>query len=196
MCKEIIKANYISLKELLSPIEKSMEDLSKELGKKNPKLMLEGENILLSPHAAGLLSDGLTHVIRNSIDHGISKEQNSPEIHLKAYFDNEAHQVKFTYYDNGQGINIPKIRKKGLENGWINENTPEEKVAELIFRAGFSSREEVSKTSGRGVGMDSFLNGVRELHGDVYLNLAKSDENMMTRHFSLEFFIDGQYSCS
>ena len=142
---------------------------------KDISLIIQGGETELDKTVVDKLNDPLVHLIRNSIDHGIeSKEQRiahgKPEkgtILLNAYHDSGNIVIEIT--DDGQGLNREKILNKAIENGVIQENVvlTDREVHQLIFAPGFSTAEEVTDLSGRGVGMDVVNRNIESLRGHI-----------------------------
>ncbi len=140
-----------------------VRDMSKKVNKKI-NLKIEGNEVELDRSIIEIISDPLTHLIRNSVDHGIetpeerAKAGKEPEgtIYLRAY--QERGQANIEIQDDGRGIDPEKIRAKAIEKGILTQEeatamNPRELI-NLVFRPGFSTAEAVSDISGRGVGMD------------------------------------------
>ncbi len=153
-----------------------VRDLAKSLGKEID-IQLEGRDVELDKTIIEAIGDPLTHLVRNSADHGIetpevrSRAGKDPKgtIVLKAY--HEAGQVIIEIVDDGAGIDGARLVAKALERGLITEEqsrlmSEKEKIA-LIFMPGFSTAEKVSDVSGRGVGMDVVKTNLDSLGGQV-----------------------------
>ncbi len=153
-----------------------VRDLAKSLGKEID-IQLEGRDVELDKTIIEAIGDPLTHLVRNSADHGIetpevrSRAGKDPKgtIVLKAY--HEAGQVIIEIVDDGAGIDGARLVVKALERGLITEEqsrlmSEKEKIA-LIFMPGFSTAEKVSDVSGRGVGMDVVKTNLDSLGGQV-----------------------------
>lgn len=153
-----------------------VRDLSRELGKKI-QLETEGAETELDKMVIDRLGDPMVHLIRNSIDHGIeSPEQREAAgknptgtIHLSAQHA-ESHVV-IRIKDDGGGLNTDRIREKAIERGLIPADVQmsDDEINNLIFEPGFSTAQEVSDISGRGVGMDVVKRSIQDLGGTVYL---------------------------
>ncbi len=160
------------VKSIFSRMPRIVRDLSKKLGK-NIRLDMSGENTEVDKTIIEQLSDPLTHMIRNSIDHGIEtpqtrKERGKPEqgrIHLSAA--SVGGRIEIVIEDDGGGINRQRVRELAIQKGLIAENaqlTPEE-IDHLIFAPGFSTAEKVTDVSGRGVGMDVVRKNIESIGG-------------------------------
>lgn len=156
-----------------------VRDMSKKVNKKI-KLLIEGNEVELDRSIIEVIGDPLTHLIRNSVDHGIEPpdervkagKEAEGTIWLRAY--QEGGQVNIEIQDDGSGIDPEKIRSKALEKGLIN---PDEAAAmsnkeliNLIFLPGFSTAEKISDISGRGVGMDVVKTNFEKFGGVIELN--------------------------
>jgi len=153
-----------------------IRDMSRDLGKQL-ELILEGKDVELDKTIMEGLGDPLTHLVRNSADHGIElpderiAKGKDPvgKIQLKAY--HESGQVNIEISDDGRGLDIKRIVAKALEKGLITqeqaEGMTEKEKANLIMLPGLSTAERVSDVSGRGVGMDVVKSNLDKLGGQV-----------------------------
>jgi two-component system, chemotaxis family, sensor kinase CheA len=151
-------------------------DIAQSTGKQI-RLETEGEETEIDKSMLELLGDPLTHLIRNAADHGIESPEvrlaaNKPEeglIHMRAF--HRSGRIVIEILDDGAGIDIARVRAKAIERGLIEPETElsDDQVRMLIFAPGFSTREEVSDLSGRGVGMDVVKRNVQQLSGTVGL---------------------------
>ncbi|EEW60887.1 chemotaxis protein CheA [Tritonibacter mobilis] len=142
---------------------------------KTAKLITEGENTEVDKTVIERLSDPLTHILRNAVDHGIEKPEDreaagknrTGEIRLSA--SHRSGSVCIEIKDNGAGINRPRVKQIAIEKGLIPENADltDAEIDNLLFLPGFSTAKEVSNLSGRGVGMDVVKNAVTALGGRI-----------------------------
>jgi two-component system chemotaxis sensor kinase CheA len=146
---------------------------------------VEGEDVELDKSIIEALADPLTHLVRNAADHGIEKPEIREKlgkrrvgtITLKAY--HESGYVNVDIMDDGRGIDRNVIKSKALEKGIIEkeelDNMTNHDVLSLILRPGFSTLEEVTDVSGRGVGMDVVNTNVGKMGGvvDIYTNVGE-----------------------
>ncbi len=144
---------------------------------KNVTLELEGEDTELDKSVVEAIKDPMTHCVRNAIDHGLETPEQrvaagkSPTgtLYLKASHDNG--QVIIVVRDDGGGIDPARIRAKAIAKGLISEETagrmPDREVLNLVFAPGFSTAEQVTEVSGRGVGMDVVRTNVERIGGTV-----------------------------
>ena len=159
-----------------SKFPRVVRDLSHGCGKQ-VRLEMEGKDTELDKSLIEAIKDPLTHLVRNSVDHGIEM----PEVRLasgkpaegvltlRAF--HEGGQVNIEICDDGAGIDPEKLKKKAMERGLISEEQAErmgEKEAmNLIFQPGFSTAQKVTNISGRGVGMDVVRTNIEKLGGVV-----------------------------
>jgi two-component system chemotaxis sensor kinase CheA len=165
-----------SIGNVFNKFPRVVRDLAQSLNKKI-ELTLEGKDVELDKTIIEAIGDPLTHLVRNSVDHGIElpdvrrRTRKNPvgQIHLKAY--HEAGQVNIEITDDGQGLDGAKIGVKAVEKGLISEEqlkimSAREKT-NLIFLPGFSTAEKITDVSGRGVGMDVVKTNLDKLGGII-----------------------------
>jgi len=153
-----------------------IRDLASELNKEI-ELEMHGAETELDRQVLDLIKDPLTHMVRNSADHGLEtpdqrREAKKPEkgtIRLSAY--HEGGHIIIEISDDGRGLNTPKIKQKALDLGLATESElekmPEALIHKFIFAAGFSTAAAVTSVSGRGVGMDVVRNNIDQIGGTV-----------------------------
>ena len=166
----------IPVKSTIQKMQRIVRDTSKTLNKK-VNLKIFGEETEVDKTVLEKLNDPLVHIIRNAVDHCIE----SPEDRLAAGKDeagnvdlkcmHEGNNLVITVIDDGKGIDPNIIRKKAIEKKVLRpeSNMSDEDVIQLIFHPGFSTKEQVSEVSGRGVGMDVVKTNIEELSGKVNL---------------------------
>ncbi len=153
-----------------------IRDLAGEL-KKDIELEMHGAETELDRQVLDLIKDPLTHMVRNSADHGLETPEQrraaeKPEkgtIRLSAY--HEGGHIIIEIADDGRGLNTTRIKQKALENGLATESELEKmteaQIHKFIFAAGFSTAAEVTSVSGRGVGMDVVRNNIDQIGGTI-----------------------------
>jgi len=161
-----------------------IRDLSMECGKKI-RLETEGKDTELDKTLIEAIKDPLTHIIRNSVDHGIEKpdirrDRGKPEegvLKLKAY--HEGGQVIVEITDDGGGIDSSILKEKALSNGLITSEQAlkmnDREIVNLIFLPGLSTAKKVTNVSGRGVGMDVVKTNIEKIGGTVDINTIKGE---------------------
>ncbi|MEO5357183.1 MAG: chemotaxis protein CheA [Nitrospirae bacterium YQR-1] len=183
MTKLVNDIRDMSMKMRMIPIGSSfnrfhrlVRDISKELGKEI-ELVITGGDTELDKTVIEKISDPLTHIVRNSVDHGIEtieqriKNGKPPKGTIKLNACYEAGTIVIEITDDGKGLNKQRIVEKAIAAGLIdtNRNLPDKEIFNLIFEPGFSTAESVSKLSGRGVGMDVVKRNIEALRGSVYI---------------------------
>jgi two-component system chemotaxis sensor kinase CheA len=155
-----------------------VRDISRRL-EKDVQLIIEGEDTEADKNIIESLAEPLIHIVRNSLDHGIE----SPEVRqaqgksttgtLTIRASQEADRVMIEIHDDGKGINPDVIREKAFEKGLIDDATrqriTDKEAVNLVLMPGFSTAEEVSDLSGRGVGMDAVRSAVDKVNGTMAL---------------------------
>lgn len=155
---------------------RTVYDIAQSTGKQI-SVQLHGEETEIDKSMLESLSDPLIHLVRNAADHGIESPEarraaGKPEegvLCLKAF--HHSGRVVIEVTDDGAGIDVARVRKKAVERGLIAEDAAltDDQIRMLIFEPGFSTRDEVSDLSGRGVGMDVVKRNVKQLNGDLRL---------------------------
>ncbi len=164
---------------VFNKVPRMVRDLSKSLGKKI-EVELEGTEVELDRTIIDSITDPLTHLVRNSIDHGIEMPEERIEngksshgtLSLKAY--HEGGQVNLEITDDGKGINTDILKRKAVEKGLCTveetETMGKREALNIIFRPGFSTASEITEISGRGVGMDVVKTSFEKLGGTIDLS--------------------------
>ena len=177
-----------------------VHDLSSALGKKI-ELVIQGEGTELDKTVLEKIGDPLTHLVRNSIDHGVelpadrvaAGKSETGIVSLNAY--HQGGSIVIEVSDDGAGIDHNKIWEKALERGVVEEgeDLSEEDIYDLLFHPGFSTAEKVTDVSGRGVGMDVVRRNVRSLGGNVEISSKLGEGSVFTVRLPLTLAIlDGQ----
>lgn len=178
---EEVRDNALSLRMVqigatFNRFQRVVRDVSKELGK-DIQLVISGAETELDKTVVEKIGDPLTHLVRNSMDHGIESAETriakgkpaQGTLKLNAYHD--AGSIVIEVSDDGGGLNKEKILSKAIERGLIEEgqNLSDKEIYNLIFEAGFSTADAVSNLSGRGVGMDVVRRNIQALRGTIDL---------------------------
>jgi two-component system chemotaxis sensor kinase CheA len=166
----------IPLKKVVGKFPRLVRDLSRDLGKE-VNFEIEGEDIELDRTILTEISDPLMHILRNSVDHGIEPPEEreaagkprTGQITLSA--SRERDHVIIEVSDDGAGLDVDAIKEKAIEKEVRSvdelEAMSDSAIYDLIFHPGFSTADEVTDTSGRGVGMDVVHDTVTQLDGSV-----------------------------
>lgn len=189
----------VPIETMLTRFQRLVRDLSKELNK-NVVFTAEGADTELDKKIIESLTDPLLHILRNCIDHGIEladvrNKLNKPEqgkIILKAFYSGAS--VHIQIHDDGAGIDPEKIRAKAIEKGIIKKDTilNKKEILDLVFLPGFSTAENITGVSGRGVGMDVVKRKLVEIRGEVELDSEINEGTTLTIKLPLTLsIIDG-----
>jgi two-component system chemotaxis sensor kinase CheA len=196
----VLRIRMLPISFTFNRFPRLVHDLGNKLGKKI-ELRMSGEGTELDKSVMEKIGDPLTHLIRNSLDHGletpdIRKAAGKPEtgvLHLNAY--HKGGNIIIEISDDGAGFDREKIRSRAIQKGLIAEDEilTEEKIHELIFAPGFSTADKVSDVSGRGVGMDVVRKNIRELGGAVDVVSTQGQGSIISIRLPLTLAImDGQ----
>jgi two-component system chemotaxis sensor kinase CheA len=174
---EVLDLRMIPVRQLFLRFPRIIRDIAKQNGKM-VEINFFGEETEIDKQIAERLVDPLTHIIRNAVDHGLEDAERrrfigKPEtgrITLGAA--QEGDYIIISVRDDGKGLNLEKIREKGVKMGLIKQGVTlrEDELVNLIFLPGFSTTDHISDISGRGVGLDIVYNSIKELKGDVEID--------------------------
>ncbi len=174
--ESVMKVRMVPIESVVSKFPRMIRDLQKTLGKKM-ELYMTGEETELDRTVVDEIGDPLMHLLRNAADHGLEsaelrKERGKPEvgsIFLDAYQD--GNNVVIEVRDDGNGIDVDKVRDKAIERGTITpeqaENMSSKEIIDLLFLPSFSTAKQISEVSGRGVGLDVVKSKIEALSGEV-----------------------------
>ena len=178
----VMKIRMVPIAFVFNRFPRMVRDLSKKLNKEI-NLIITGQETELDRTVVDEIGDPLLHLLRNAIDHGIeSKEERiakgkQPIGTVKLDAHHEGNNVVIEVSDDGRGLDREKILKRAIEKGLIDEASAttltDEKIFSFIFEPGFSTAEEVSDVSGRGVGMDVVKSTIEALNGSVQIESVK-----------------------
>jgi len=172
--ERVMSVRMLPVSTVFSRFPRLVHDAAATLNKR-VRLETEGGETELDKGMIERLSDPLTHLVRNSLDHGIEFPQDreqagkSPEAVLTLRAFHEGGNVIVEVADDGRGLNTARIQQKALEQGLVraDQELSEAEIHALIFAPGFSTAAQVSDLSGRGVGMDVVKRNVEALNGSV-----------------------------
>lgn len=200
MQQSVMNIRMLPISFVFSRFPRLVHDISAKLGKKI-ELKLVGENTEVDKAVVELINDPLVHLIRNSLDHGIEMPTDritagKPEtgtIELKAY--HRGGHIVIEIIDDGRGLDRNKLIAKAIEKGLIGENSilSDKQAFELIFMPGFSTAENITDISGRGVGMDVVRRNIQALGGNIEIISDFGKGTTISIHLPLTLaIIDGQ----
>ncbi len=186
---KLMRTRMVPLATIATRLYRAVRVVSQKQGKQ-VDLTLAGETIELDKKVLEEMADPLLHALRNAVDHGIEppalrQVMGKPErgqITLKAYY--QGNQVVLEISDDGAGLEPQILRAKAINAGYVSEaeasQLTDEELYSLIFTPGFSTAEEVSDISGRGVGLDVLRNSVHKLKGSVTVDSTSGQGTTFT----------------
>ena len=177
--ESVMSIRMIPMSIVFSRFPRMLRDLANKLGKK-VELVTLGEATELDKGLVEKITDPLTHLVRNSCDHGIElpaerlAKGKSEHGTITLSASHQGGSIVIDVRDDGKGLSREKILKKALERGMdVSEQMPDSEVWQLIFAPGFSTADEVTDVSGRGVGMDVVKRNIAALNGSVEIDSAE-----------------------
>ena len=198
--QSVMNIRMLPISFVFSRFPRLVHDISTKLNKKIT-LKLVGESTEVDKAVVELINDPLVHLIRNSLDHGIEMPADriaagKPEmgtIELKAY--HRGGHIVIEIVDDGRGLDKNKLLNKAIEKGLIEESAilSDKQIFELIFMPGFSTAEQLTDISGRGVGMDVVRRNIQSLGGNIDIISELGKGTTIAIHLPLTLAIlDGQ----
>src|SRR5208282_4489325 len=185
----VMKTRMQPIGNIWSKFPRTVRDLALDCGKQ-VRVEMEGEETELDKTLIEAIKDPLTHLVRNSVDHGIERPEvrqaagKDPEgrLFLRAF--HEGGQVNIEISDDGAGLDQARIRNKAVQKGLISAEQAgrltDHEIVNLVFQPGFSTAEKVTNVSGRGVGMDVVKTHIEKIGGTVDLQ-SKAGQGVMVR---------------
>ncbi|MBL8299314.1 MAG: response regulator [Rhodanobacteraceae bacterium] len=173
----VLRTRTLPVSGLLPRLQRVVRQTARQLGKEC-EIEFLGETVELDHEIIERLAEPLVHLLRNAVDHGIEyaeqrAEQGKPRCgRIELSFRRDAGVVRILCRDDGRGLDIAAIRRKGIERELLDPalEVSDELVSQLIFRPGFSTRNEATQTSGRGIGMDVVHHCIAQLKGSLALH--------------------------
>ncbi|MGJ0484456.1 MAG: hybrid sensor histidine kinase/response regulator [Methylomicrobium sp.] len=201
------KLKLVPVQKIASRCQRIVRQTARMTGK-HVELLISGENTLIDSEILNGLSEALLHLLRNAVDHGIeapeAREQTGKPRQgtIRLSFSNERNALNIACEDDGNGLDTARIWAIAQEKGWVTDQLAlsEDQIQRLIFRPGFSTREQASQVSGRGIGMDVIqmqiarLNGIMDIASRPGQGLTVSI-NVPSNHYDAPMIlvkIDGQ----
>ncbi|UZE94956.1 chemotaxis protein CheA [Alkalimarinus alittae] len=185
--ESVMRIRMLPISFTFSRFPRLVHDLGRAMGKKI-ELKLSGEQTELDKTVMEKIGDPLVHLVRNSLDHGIETPQErltlgKPEtgtITLNAF--HQGGKIVIQIIDDGAGLNKAKILEKAKQNGMVSDTDvlSDDQIHDLIFKPGFSTADQVSDISGRGVGMDVVRRNIIELNGSVEVESTEGEGSVFT----------------
>lgn len=174
--RSVMKIRMVPVEQLFRRFPRMVRDVAKQCGR-DVELVMTGQDTDLDKTLLDAITEPLTHLVRNAVGHGIERSedrvrQGKPAqgmVHLKAY--HQGNQVVVEVTDNGRGIDAQKVKGRALEKGLMTAEQAarlsEADIQALVFRPGFSTADEITEVSGRGVGLDVVQSVMQKLKGTV-----------------------------
>jgi two-component system chemotaxis sensor kinase CheA len=193
-----LRIRMVPIETVFAKFPRMVRDLAHSLGKE-VELVLRGQETEIDETMVELVSDPLVHLVRNSLDHGlelpeIREQANKPRrgtIRLQAEHEGDHILIRIT--DDGAGINHERVLRRAVEKGLVSEEQAArlstKEINELIFLPGFSTVENPTNLSGRGVGMDVVHSNLRKVHGSVELDSKLGQGTVITLRVPLTLAI-------
>jgi len=176
--RSVMKVRMVPVEQLFRRFPRMVRDVAKQCGKQ-VELVLNGQDTALDKSLLDAIAEPLTHLVRNAVGHGIESDQERTRsgkpaqgtIRLQAY--HQGNQVIVEISDDGRGIDAQKVRTRAIERGLLKREQAsqlgEADILDLIFRPGFSTADEITEISGRGVGLDIVQSVLHRLKGTVHV---------------------------
>jgi two-component system chemotaxis sensor kinase CheA len=175
----VMNVRMVPIEQVFNRFPRMVRDLAKELGK-DIEFIIEGKETELDRTVIDEIGDPLVHLLRNAVDHGIEypqirRQNGKPSTGLvRLVARHEGNNVFIEVTDDGGGFDLETIRAKALEKGLaspqdLSSMTPGQ-VTDLLFRPGFSTAQNVTDVSGRGVGLDVVKNKIESLNGEIQVD--------------------------
>ncbi|RSE73164.1 chemotaxis protein CheA, partial [Achromobacter denitrificans] len=172
----VMSIRMMPMDYVFSRFPRLVRDIASKMGKQI-ELQTYGRATELDKSLIERIIDPLTHLVRNSLDHGIETPEKrvasgkDPVGQLVLSAQHNGGNIVIEVSDDGAGLNREKILKKAISQGLaVNENSPDDEIWQLIFAPGFSTAEKVTDISGRGVGMDVVRRNIQDMGGHVQLS--------------------------
>jgi two-component system chemotaxis sensor kinase CheA len=198
--ESVMSMRSMPIGSVFARLPRLVHDLSRQLGKE-VELKLSGQSTEVDKTVLEKLGDPLTHIVRNSLDHGIElpdvrRARGKPAagtLSLRAF--HRGSDIVVELEDDGGGLDVPKILARARERGLLgpDEVLSDDAVREMIFAPGFSTAEVVSDVSGRGVGMDVVRRNIKAIGGHIHVASTMGQGTKITLRLPLTLaIIDGQ----
>ncbi len=173
----IMKVRMLPVGHVFHKFHRMVRDLSRGLGKR-VDLVIEGEETEVDKTVVDEIEEPLLHIIRNAIDHGIERPEErirkgkTPEGKITLSASCESNYIIITVSDDGKGIDFERVKEVGLKRGLLKEGEriDRETLNTLIFSPGFTTKDETSDVSGRGVGLDVVSRNISKLNGFIIVD--------------------------
>jgi two-component system chemotaxis sensor kinase CheA len=195
--RNLSRLGTVGVDDALSGVLDSLPSLATELGKVAPAVQVSGGGHRMAAKTGAMLADVFTHLLRNALDHGIEQPDvrrlDGKAIAGRITIDvaADARGLRIALADDGRGLGLGRIRSIAAARGWLEANQAcgDAELAQFIFRPGFSTAQNVTAVSGRGVGMDAVLAFLQRGGGSVSLRFTDDNEGAMFRAFETVVYL-------
>jgi len=174
-----MEQNYPLLFDVVERVFTRCRNTAETLEKPVPRLHVQGNGIRLYPSTVDVIESAFMHIVNNAIDHGIEDVASrraackSDEGHIIICVTKVSGRVTISCSDDGRGIRIAELRKKAVERGFSEEHYSDVEIVELFFHSGFTTKDAVTKISGRGIGLSAVAEGFADLGAKVSFDLSQ-----------------------
>lgn len=179
---KVLGIRMIPLDTVMARFPRMVRDIARNQGKQ-VEFVVDGGSIELDRTVIDRISDPIMHILRNCVDHGIETEEERKKAGkmarglIRIVASKQQDHVLIEISDDGSGIDYDRIKAKAVARGMITRDEADSALGrdllELLFRSGFSTKDEISKLSGRGVGLDVVRKNVEELGGSVMVSSSR-----------------------
>jgi chemotaxis protein histidine kinase CheA/ActR/RegA family two-component response regulator len=184
--EQIMRTRQVSVKEFVGRFQRAVRQTSKMLDK-DVDFVVQGQDTMIDRVQMENLIDPLMHALRNSVDHGVEVQsmrltRGKPLAgQVKLSFERDGRSVSVKLTDDGAGLNYDRIRAKAIQRGFMSETdkVSNEDLAQVILLPGFSTKEEVTQVSGRGIGLDVVYQRIQDLRGSLLIRSKQGSGTTM-----------------
>ncbi|MEO0225942.1 MAG: ATP-binding protein, partial [candidate division WOR-3 bacterium] len=173
---EVMMMRLLPLSTVFNIFPRWVRDEAQKLGK-DVQFTVEGGNVEIDRSIIDDLKEPILHLLRNALDHGIEKEASGKTGFIKLVAHREKDFIKISVEDNGRGIDPEEIRRTAIKNNLIRKDEAlkmsQSDILQIVFHPSFSTKEEVTGLSGRGVGLDVVKRAVEKMRGTIDIETAK-----------------------
>ena len=177
LSETVLRTRLIPVQSIAARVERTVRETCRRTNK-HANIHIIGQNLQVDTDILQGLTAPLLHMLRNSVDHGIETPEQrqaagkAEDGQISLRFEQKGSHIHMTLSDDGQGLDVTRIRARAIERGLINAEQilSEEEIFRLILQPGFTTREQVSEISGRGVGMDVVQSAVEDLQGLMHIS--------------------------
>jgi chemotaxis protein histidine kinase CheA/ActR/RegA family two-component response regulator len=183
---QLMRTRQVNVREFVGRFQRAVRQTAKMLDK-DVEFAVLGQDTMIDRVQMESLIDPLMHALRNAVDHGIEGQSlrmtrgKSRTGQVKLSFERDGRSISVKLSDDGAGLNFERIRAKAISRGFISETDEltEDDLAQLILLPGFSTKEEVTQVSGRGIGLDVVYQRIQDLRGTLHISSKANAGTLM-----------------